>query len=202
MKVVHSLVAALVLSSSIGSANSDLLGVSEFITEMVEKHDFNSQELSALFAQVEVKDSILEAISRPAEKSKTWHDYRKIFISDKRIQGGVEFWQQHSETLAQAEQKYGVPAEIIIAILGVETRYGGNMGKYRVVDALSTLAFGYPPRSSFFRSELEHFLILTRDENISILKPIGSYAGAMGLGQFMPSSYREYAVDFDGDSST
>jgi len=200
MKIVHSLFAALILSISVAHADSDLPGISAFIAEMTEKHDFNSEELTALFAQVEVKDSILKAISRPAEKSKPWYDYRKIFITNKRIKGGVKFWQQHSETLAQAEQKYGVPAEIIIAILGVETRYGGNVGSYRVVDALSTLAFRYPPRSPFFRSELEHFLILTRDENMSILDPIGSYAGAMGLGQFMPSSYREYAVDFDGDS--
>ncbi|MDH5592620.1 MAG: lytic murein transglycosylase B, partial [Gammaproteobacteria bacterium] len=110
-----------------------------------------------------------------------------------------KFWQQHAETLDKAEQQYGVPAEIIIAILGVETRYGDNVGRYRVLDALSTLAFRYPPRSPFFRSELEHFLLLTREEQISVLDPIGSYAGAMGLGQFMPSSYRSYAVDFDQD---
>jgi len=180
-------------------ANSELPGVDSFITEMTTKYNFDQQQLEQLFAKVEVKDSILKAISRPAEKSKPWHDYRKIFITDKRIKGGVEFWQQHSETLAAAEKQYGVPAEIIIAILGVETRYGGNVGSYRVLDALSTLAFRYPPRSKFFRSELKHFLLLTREENKSLLDPIGSYAGAMGLGQFMPSSYREYAVDFDGD---
>ncbi|PCH62445.1 MAG: lytic murein transglycosylase B, partial [Gammaproteobacteria bacterium] len=151
------------------------------------------------FDEVEVKASILKAISRPAEKSKPWYDYRKIFITEKRIDGGVRFWQQHADSLAAAEQKYGVSAEIIVAILGVETRYGGNVGGYRVVDALSTLAFRYPPRSPFFRSELEHFLLLTREEQMSHLDPIGSYAGAMGLGQFMPSSYREYAVDFDQD---
>lgn len=166
---------------------------------MVTKHDFDKNVLSQTFAKVEVKDSILKAISRPAEKSKPWYDYRKIFITDKRINGGVKFWQQHAEALQAAEQKYGVPVEVIIAILGVETRYGGNVGGYRVVDALSTLAFRYPPRSPFFRSELEHFLLLTREEKMSLLDPVGSYAGAMGLGQFMPSSYREYAVDFDGD---
>ncbi|OUR73327.1 lytic murein transglycosylase B [Methylophaga sp. 41_12_T18] len=180
-------------------ANSELPDLAVFIDEMVSKHNFDRTELNQAFADVEVKKSILKAISRPAEKSKPWYDYRNIFITDKRISGGVKFWQQHAATLAEAEQKYGVPAEVIIAILGVETRYGGNVGGYRVVDALSTLAFRYPPRSPFFRSELEHFLLLTREEKMSRLSPVGSYAGAMGLGQFMPSSYREYAVDFDGD---
>jgi peptidoglycan lytic transglycosylase B len=180
-------------------ANQDLPEVNDFIDEMVVKHDFDKAELVRTFDEVEVKNSILKAISRPAEKSKPWYDYRKIFITDTRIAGGVQFWQQHANTLKRAEQQYGVPAEIIIAILGVETRYGGNVGGYRVVDALSTLAFRYPPRSPFFRSELEHFLLLTREEQMSRLDPVGSYAGAMGLGQFMPSSYREYAVDFDGD---
>ncbi|MDC9724359.1 MAG: lytic murein transglycosylase B [Gammaproteobacteria bacterium] len=180
-------------------ANADLPGVDKFISEMSEKHNFNSQQLAELFAEVEVKDSILKAISRPAEKSKPWYDYRKIFITDKRIKGGVKFWRQHQQALTDAEAKYGVPAEVIVAILGVETRYGGNVGSYRVIDALSTLAFRYPPRSKFFRSELKHFLLLSREEDKYLLDPIGSYAGAMGLGQFMPSSYREYAVDFDGD---
>ncbi|OUR64559.1 lytic murein transglycosylase B [Methylophaga sp. 42_25_T18] len=180
-------------------ANPALPDITVFIDEMVTKHDFDKDVLSQIFNEVEVKDSILKAISRPAEKSKPWYDYRKIFITEKRINGGVKFWKNHTATLAAAEQKYGVPAEIIIAILGVETRYGGNVGGYRVVDALSTLAFRYPPRSPFFRSELEHFLLLTREENMSRLTPVGSYAGAMGLGQFMPSSYREYAVDFDND---
>jgi len=187
------------LSAVVAQANSELPDVEKFIDEMVTKHSFNKTELDTVFAEVEVKDSILKAISRPAEKSKPWYDYRKIFITDSRIAGGVDFWQEHKEALAHAEATYGVPAEIIIAILGVETRYGGNVGGYRVIDALSTLAFRYPPRSPFFRSELEHFLILTREEQMSRLDPVGSYAGAMGLGQFMPSSYRAYAVDFDAD---
>ncbi|PHS68680.1 MAG: lytic murein transglycosylase B [Methylophaga sp.] len=180
-------------------AETNLPGLDEFLAEMEQKHGLDSHEMAPIFAKVEVKSSILKAISRPAEKSKAWHEYRKIFITKKRINGGVVFWQQHAEALAKAEQEFGVPAEIIVAILGVETRYGGNVGGYRVVDALSTLAFHYPARSKFFRSELEHFLLLTREENMSILAPVGSYAGAMGLGQFMPSSYRAYAVDFDMD---
>jgi len=180
-------------------ANPELPELPIFIDQMHQKHGFDNNKLTEVFAKVKVKESILEAIARPAEKSKPWYDYRKIFITEKRINGGVKFWQQHAETLDKAEQQYGVPAEIIIAILGVETRYGDNVGRYRVLDALSTLAFRYPPRSPFFRSELEHFLLLTREEQISVLDPIGSYAGAMGLGQFMPSSYRSYAVDFDQD---
>jgi membrane-bound lytic murein transglycosylase B len=185
--------------SSLSYANTELPGLSEFIDEMYEQHGFDKAKLTSTFEQVEVKQSILKAISRPAEKSKPWYDYRKIFITQKRIKGGVTFWQVHGEALAKAELEYGVPAEIIIAILGVETSYGGNVGSYRVIDALSTLAFRYPPRSKFFRSELGHFLSLTREEKMPLLSPIGSYAGAMGLGQFMPSSYRAYAVDFDGD---
>ena len=180
-------------------ANSALPGLPDFIDEMQQKHGFDSDYLTTVFSAVEVKESILKAIARPAEKSKPWYDYRKIFITQKRIKGGVNFWKENEQALQRAEQEYGVPAEIIVAILGVETRYGGNVGSYRVVDALSTLAFRYPPRSKFFSSELEQFLLLTREEQMSILDPIGSYAGAMGLGQFMPSSYRAYAVDFDED---
>tara|TARA_R110002050_G_scaffold9504_1_gene33209 strand:+ start:355746 stop:356726 length:981 start_codon:yes stop_codon:yes gene_type:complete len=199
MKIVLLLTAFLVAGIVQADNEPDLPGLPDFLAEMQQKHGFDSDELATLFAQVEVKDSILKAISRPAEKSKAWFEYRAIFMTDSRISGGIAFWQQHADDLARAEKVYGVPAEIIIAILGVETRYGGNVGSYRVVDALSTLAFQYPPRSPFFRSELEAFLLLTREEKLSILTPIGSYAGAMGLGQFMPSSYREYAVDFDGD---
>lgn len=193
------LLLVLLMSMMPAYSSSELPDVDNFIAEMETKHHFDSAQLKALFAEVEVKESILKAISRPAEKSKPWYDYRKIFITNKRIKGGVKFRHQYNDALVAAEQKYGVPAEIIVAILGVETRYGGNVGGYRVVDALSTLAFRYPPRSKFFRSELEHFLLLTREEDMSQLDPVGSYAGAMGLGQFMPSSYRAYAVDFDGD---
>lgn len=190
---------AFLLLSSYSVAADELPGVDAFIDEMVAKHQFDKQQLQQTFQQVEVKDSILKAIARPAEKSKPWYEYRKIFLTQSRINGGAAFWEQHKESLDRAEKEFGVPAEIIVAILGVETRYGGNVGGYRVIDALSTLAFRYPPRSPFFRSELENFLILTREEDKAALEPVGSYAGAMGLGQFMPSSYRAYAVDFDHD---
>ena len=193
-----SLFACLFISTSV-VADPGLTGLSDFIEEMQNQHGFSENELQKIFADVEVKQSIIKAISRPAEKSKPWYEYRKIFLGNSRIDGGVEFWDKHADSLAKAEQQYGVPAEIIVAILGVETKYGGNVGGYRVVDALSTLAFEYPPRSKFFRSELENFLLLSRDEKMSPLAAKGSYAGAMGLPQFMPSSYRHYAVDFDSD---
>jgi len=170
----------------------------EFISEMVAKHGFDSARLATLFGQVETKPNIIKAISRPAE-AKPWHAYRKIFLTESRISGGVRYWSEHAELLAAAEAKYGVPPEIIVAIIGVETRYGGFTGRYRVIDALATLAFDYPKRSAFFRSELEEFLLLSREEALDPLLPKGSYAGAMGLGQFIPSSYRRYAVDFDAD---
>lgn len=173
--------------------------VAEFVSEMTRDYGFASEQLVALFAEVERKQAILDAISRPAEKAKPWKDYRPIFITDKRISKGVEFWKQHEATLARAETEYGVPAEIIVAIIGVETFYGGNTGSWRVMDALSTLAFDYPPRAPFFRKELREFLLLTREEQVEPLSMTGSYAGAMGLPQFMPSSFRAYAVDFDGD---
>ncbi len=171
----------------------------QFIDKMVEKHHFDRQRLKQLFTSVEIKDSILKAMKRPAE-ALPWHKYRNIFLTASRIQGGVEFWRQHESVLTEVEQQTGVPAQIIVAIIGVETRYGGNTGHYRVIDALSTLGFAYPKRSTFFLGELEHFLLLCREQHIDPLQPTGSYAGAMGWPQFMPSSYRSYAADFDGDN--
>jgi membrane-bound lytic murein transglycosylase B len=170
-----------------------------FIDEMVTKHGFKRESLVKLFEQAERKDGILESIAKPAERVLTWADYRRIFITQKRIDGGRAFLKQHQETLKRAEATYGVPVEIIVAIIGVETSYGENKGNHRVIDALSTLAFDYPPRSKFFRSELEHYLLLTRSQGFDPLEIKGSYAGAMGYGQFISSSYRAYAVDFDGD---
>ena len=171
-----------------------------FITAMVERHQFDRNQLEALFADARKRDDILKAIARPAE-SKPWYEYRPIFMTQSRIDGGVDFWRAHSAILKKAEQAYGVDAAMIVAIIGVETRYGANTGSYRVIDALSTLAFEYPPRAKFFRSELEQFLILAREEGLDLREAKGSYAGAMGYGQFIPSSYRNYAVDFDADGS-
>lgn len=170
-----------------------------FVDEMVATHGFDRVYLEGLMQEATRKDAILEAIARPAEKTKEWKDYRKIFLQESRTRQGREFMQVHAETLARAEREYGVPAEIITAIIGVETRYGGNKGSYRVVDSLPTLAFDYPKRSKFFRGQLEQYLLLVREQGFDPLAVKGSYAGAMGYGQFIPSSYRHYAVDFDGD---
>jgi membrane-bound lytic murein transglycosylase B len=178
------------------SANPD---VQAFIDEMVAEHAFDRDQLTGIFSQAERRDDIIELMSRPAEKRLEWGEYRKIFLTQSRIDGGVAFWDANERILQQAEEKFGVDAQVIVAIIGVETRYGGNTGSHRVIDALSTLAFDYPPRSKFFRGELEQYLILAREENIDLLSATGSYAGAMGYGQFIPSSYRHYAVDFDGD---
>jgi len=174
------------------------VSVEQFIATMVTKHGFQRAALVELFAKVQPRERIIQIMTAPAE-GKPWNKYRPIFVNDARIEGGVQFWRDNAPALAHAERQYGVPAEIIVAIIGVETRYGGNMGSFPVIDALATLAFDYPPRADYFRSELEQFLLLTREEHLDPLAPKGSYAGAMGEAQFMPSSYRQYSVDFDGD---
>lgn len=170
-----------------------------FVDRMVDEHGFDAADVRSLLAAAERQQSILDAIARPAEKTKPWYEYREIFLNDRREREGVEFLRAHRGTLARAQAETGVPAEIIVAILGVETYYGRVAGSYRVLDALSTLAFDYPRRSEFFTSELENFLLLTREQGLDPIGLKGSYAGAMGYGQFMPSSYRAYAVDFDED---
>jgi membrane-bound lytic murein transglycosylase B len=173
--------------------------VQVFIDEMVARHGFSKQELEEVFSQAHRSDDILALMSKPAEKRLQWFNYRKIFLTQSRIEGGVAFWNKNAAILEQAEKAYGVDAQVIVAIIGVETRYGGNTGSHRVLDALSTLAFDYPPRSEFFRDELEQYLLLARADHIDLLTTKGSYAGAMGYGQFIPSSYQHYAVDFDQD---
>ncbi|MGZ8927235.1 MAG: lytic murein transglycosylase B [Methylobacter sp.] len=186
------------LLASCTSNIKDTESVHAFIEQMAIKHQFDESELDDLFETVEIKQDILKRISSPSE-GLPWYKYRKIFLTDARIDAGVQFWRDNEPALTAAEQKYGVPAEIIVAIIGVETLFGKNTGNHRVIDALSTLAFAYPPRSKFFTGELENFLLLCRDEHISPADPLGSYAGAMGIPQFMPSSFRTYAVDFDND---
>jgi peptidoglycan lytic transglycosylase B len=172
--------------------------VHAFIAEMVERHELDAGKLNALFRKVETRKSILDAISRPAERVIPWHEYRDRFLTERRILKGADFWQAHAVKLANTSRD-GVPAGVVVGILGVETMYGEITGHYRVIDALSTLAFDYPPRSSFFRRELEQFLLLTQEEHVQPLTALGSYAGAMGAPQFMPTSYRTFAVDGDGD---
>jgi membrane-bound lytic murein transglycosylase B len=170
-----------------------------FIREMAERYGFEGSRVEALLAAAERKDSILDSISRPAEKTMEWHQYRKIFIRPDRIDQGVEFLRQYREAFERAEDEYGVPASVIAGIIGVETWYGTYKGNHRVLDALATLAFDYPPRSRFFRSELVQYLLMTREQGFDPEELTGSYAGAMGYGQFISSSYRHYAIDFDGD---
>lgn len=172
-----------------------------FIEQMVNKHQFDESELEDLFAAVAIKEDILARIAKPSE-GMPWYKYRRIFLTEERINAGVKFWQDNAQTLAEVEKAYGVPAPIIVAIIGVETSYGKNTGKHRVIDALSTLAFAYPPRAKFFQSELEHYLLFCRDQHFNPLEPLGSYAGAMGMPQFMPSSFRSFAVDFDRDGQS
>jgi membrane-bound lytic murein transglycosylase B len=173
-------------------------GFKSFAAEMERKHQMPAGEIEQLLDGTEFRDDIIAAITRPAE-AKPWYEYRPIFLKPDRIAGGVKFWQENEALLDRVSREYGVPPEIIIAIIGVETRYGKFTGKYRVLDSLATLAFGYPPRADFFRSELEQFLLLAREESVDPRSATGSYAGAMGKPQFISSSYRRYAVDNDGD---
>ena len=172
--------------------------VQQFIDNLVQKDGFSRQELESVFAEAEKQDRIIELMMRPAE-AKPWYEYRKIFLTDKRRKGGVEFWMEHADVLEKASKQFGVDPEIIVAIIGVETFYGRRTGSISVLNALATLGFDYPPRSKFFSKELREYLILVRDEGWEATGPKGSYAGAMGMGQFIPSSYRHYAVDFSGD---
>ena len=170
-----------------------------FIDEMVSDHAFDRDALRSVLSQAEIKPSIIRKISTPAERTLTWAEYRKIFITKERINAGVTFWRENREMLERISKESGVSIEMIVGIIGVETYFGRITGNDRVLDALATLAFEYPKRARFFRNELVQFLILTREEELDATSPMGSYAGAMGRPQFMPSSFRAYAVDSTGD---
>lgn len=173
--------------------------VTAFIADVAQRNGFEPAVLVAMFAQVESRPAILQAIARPAEKALTWEEYRGKFLTDKRIQAGAQVYRDMGRSVDQAQATTGVPADIILGIVGVETFFGANTGKHRVIDALSTLAFDYAPRAAFFRGELEQYLLMAREEKLDPLAPLGSYAGAMGIPQFMPTSFRKWAVDGDGD---
>ena len=193
------------IASNVSAAPPDAAAVRAFIADMNSKHGFDADALTRTFSHVNRIDRIIELIAKPAEKVKPWHQYRAVFITDKRIRDGAAFWRAHEATVLRAADTYGVAPEVIIAIIGVETSYGANVGNFRVIDALSTLAFHYPgndaARSAFFRTQLEQFLLMARDDHLDPLSLNGSYAGAMGMPQFMPDSYRRLAVDFDGDGA-
>jgi len=183
-----------------GTGYGDHESARALVEELVaEERGLDRDRLLQVLAQAERQEAILQAMSRPAERVKPWYEYRQIFLTQQREEEGLAFFATHRETFARAEAEFGVPAEIILAIIGVETYYGRIAGSYRVIDALATLAFDYPRRAAFFSKELKNYLILTAEQQMDPLAMKGSYAGAMGYGQFMPSSYRAYAVDFDGD---
>ena len=173
--------------------------VQSFITEMVDRHGFRAADLNNTFARARFQPEIVSAMSPQPTGVRNWQAYRARFLNQRRVDHGVRFWAQHRDALARASAQYGVPEEIIVSIIGVETEYGRNMGTYRVLDALATLSFDYPRRAAYFRTELEHFLLFTRESRSDVLGMRGSYAGAVGIPQFMPASYRRFAVDFDRD---
>lgn len=169
-----------------------------FIRDMARTHGFSAPALERLFRGARLRPEIIQAMERPKE-ALPWYEYRKLFLTGERVQTGVAFWRRHARLLERAERTYGVPPEVVVAILGVETQYGKNTGRWPVLDALTTLTLRYPPRAAFFRQELEQYLLLTRELKRDPAALKGSYAGAMGIPQFIPSSWRRYAVDFDGD---
>ena len=195
---------ALLACGSIPAAGSTALDpaaeIEPFVARMAEKHDVSAHRTRALLADARVLDSVLEAMRRPAER-KPWYEYRRIFVTEKRIARGAVFWRAHARPLARVAERFGVPPEIVVAIIGVESFYGVHRGRIRVLDALATLGFRYPRRSAFFLSELEAFMLLSDEERLDSRSVRGSYAGAMGIAQFISSSYRRYAIDFDGDGS-
>lgn len=194
MLTVGSVVAA---EKTVGYLGRD--DVNAFIDDMVETENFDRKTVEAMLGQAQRSDRILELMSKPAESVMEWGRYRSIFMTPERIEKGVAFWKQNAKTLAAAEATYGVPASVMVAIIGVETYYGRQTGGFEVIDALATLGFDYPRRGEFFRKELKNFLVLVREQKLSLNELTGSYAGAMGMPQFMPSSYRAYAVDFSKD---
>lgn len=186
--------------SNVVDADSALLKqkkVQTFIHQMVKTHGFDRKQLNAILKEATYQPKIIEAMNRPYEK-KNWDVYKALFLTPERVEKGLAFWKANQNTLEKAQQVFGVPAHIIVAILGVETMYGEHQGNYRVLDALTTLAFYYPKRAAFFRKELKEYLLLCREHNVPATEYVGSYAGAIGQPQFMPSSYRFYAVDFTG----
>jgi membrane-bound lytic murein transglycosylase B len=170
-----------------------------FIAEMVERHAFTQRALESLFANARYQDSIVTAITPLPPGTRSWQAYRGNFVTPRRIDAGAQFWRTNATALERAARTYGVPPEIVVAIIGVETEYGRNTGAFRVLDALATLAFDYPRRAEYFRSELEQYLLYTRESRLDATALKGSYAGAIGIPQFMPGSIRRFGVDFDGD---
>jgi membrane-bound lytic murein transglycosylase B len=193
------LIIGLLFNTAAHAIDVERSDVQSFVDELVKNEKFDAQYVRDVLERSQVQQKILDAMSRPAEKVKPWHEYRAIFITPERIEAGVEFFAEHRETLERIEADTGVPPEMVLGIIGVESYFGRITGTHRVIDALVTLGFDYPPRAKFFRSELNHAFLLAREEKMNIEDLTGSYAGAMGPPQFIPSSYRNFAVDGDGD---
>ena len=192
------LVIFMLLSGTIAGASPTRPEIKAFIDEMVTEHGFSRPNLEGIFNKVQFQPSIINLISTPSSAI-PWSQYRSRFVNPQRIKNGVSFWNRYANILERANKEYGIPEEVIVAIIGVETSYGASIGKHRVIDALATLAFDFPRRGEFFRSELIQYLLLAKEQNFDLLNIRGSYAGAIGIPQFMPGSYRKFAVDFDGD---
>ena len=195
---LRTILALILLCAAPAASAMQLLGISEFIDEMVAKHQFKRDDLARVFEQATYRNASVGAISIPLS-AKPWPEYRAAFVNIKRVNGGLQFWERYADELHSAEMEFGVPQEIIVAIIGVETVYGKSRGRFTTFDALATLAFDYPRRAVFFRGELEQYLLLARDQEFDVTQVQGSYAGALGIPQFMPSSYRKFAVDYDND---
>jgi len=190
----------LISNSSVALENQTRQEITEkLMDELVIEHGFDEQYIKSIFGKVNYLPKLIDSISKPAEKTKTWPEYRAIFITPARIAAGVVFATKHQTLLNRASKETGVPISVLVGILGVETSFGRIMGRYKVIDSLYTLTVGYPPRSAFFRQQLINLFYLVREENIAIETVRGSYAGAMGAPQFIPSSYRNFAIDGDGD---
>lgn len=192
------LIPVFLLFIAVSVQSAELPGIPAFIDEMVARHQFKRAELERVFRRAEQRPDVIEAISKPATL-KPWPEYRANFVNRERIEGGLKFWQKNLAALTRAQREFGVPAEYIVAIIGVETQYGRNSGGYRALDALTTLAFDYPRRADFFRTELEQFLLLAREQDFNLLEINSSYAGALGIPQFMPGNFRQYALDYNGN---
>ena len=186
------------LGINFGKTEDEIENIQEFVRDVASKHGLDEAYLATIISSAEKQQSILDAFKRPAT-SRPWHYFRERYVTDFRIQEGVKFWSVNQAVLDQAAEKYGVPQEIIVALIGVETNYGSFTGTHRVLDALFTLGFYGERRNKYFLSELEQFILMARDNQLDPLAVHGSFAGALGIAQFMPSSYREYAIDFDGD---
>ena len=199
MKIVWVLILLLLFGPVFASESFRGLEMKRFAEELAKESDYNAAEVMEVLNSAEYRKIVIDRIRRPAEKTLSWREYQDIFLDEKRRDGGVFFMKNNREDLSKAEKNFGVPPEVVTAIIGIETRYGRITGNHPVLDTIATLSFFYEPRSYFFREELKELFLMVREENLPIKELKGSYAGAMGMAQFIPSSFRKYAIDYDKD---